>query len=118
MAQITPDAVEAELRRLSHRLEDKADQLAGLLHSAAEADVAFKVEHAKALLRSRAKTAGQREAEATIDTADLLSAKRCAEAVADACRESVRATRDQLSAVQTIASNMRQEMQWAGRGAA
>lgn len=115
---VSPFQVEQQLTRLSACLESKTDELGHLLQTAAEADVKFKVEHSKALLRSRAKTAGQREAEAIVDCADLLMAKRTSEAIADACRESVRSIRDQLSAAQTVANQLRAEMQWTGRGAA
>ncbi len=118
MGQVTPQSVENEIRRLSARLESKTDELAVLLEQAAGADVAYKIESAKALLRSRAKTAGQREAEALIECADLYTTKRTSEAIADACREACRSTRDQISAVQTVANQLRSEMQWAGRGAA
>jgi anti-sigma regulatory factor (Ser/Thr protein kinase) len=118
VGQLTPQRVDDELRRLSRRLEAKADELAELAGAAAEADVAYKVEHAKALLRSALKTVAEREAEATILTERLLRDKRTKEAVAEACKEACRATRDQLSACQSIASNLRAEMGFSGRGAA
>lgn len=114
MAQITPQRVVDEIERLSARLESKTDELAGLLNEAGVADVAFKVANAKALLRSRAKTVSEREAEATIEVEDLLLQKRCSEAVADACREAVRATRDQLTAACSVGATLRAEMQMAG----
>lgn len=114
MAQYTPQRVQQEIERLSARLESKSDELAGLLHAAGVADVAHKVANAKALLRSRAKTVSEREAEAVIEVEDLLLQKRIAEAQADSCREAVRATRDQLTAACSIGATLRAEMQLAG----
>jgi hypothetical protein len=105
---LTPTQTENELRRLAHKLEAKSDELAGLLRAAAEADVAYRLAYAKALLRAKGDTVGEREAAATLVVADELTARKVSEAVADACRESVRALRDQLSAVQSVNANVRQ----------
>jgi hypothetical protein len=104
---LTPAATEAELRRLAKKLEQRTDELAPLLQAAAEADVAYRVEYAKALLVADGKTVGDREAQATLDTEKELWARKTSEATADACREAVRSLRDQLSAVQSVNANVR-----------
>ena len=104
---ITPTEVEAELVRLADRLEHKSDELAGLLEAAAKADVAFRLAHARALLRADGDTVAEREAEATLAVEAELRERKTTEAVADACREAVRSLRDQLSAVQSVNANVR-----------
>lgn len=104
---LTPAKTEEELRRLAKKLEARTDALAGLLQAAAEADVEYRVNFARALLVSRAKTVAEREAEATVTCEDLLWKRKISEAEADACREAVRSLRDQLSAVQSVNANVR-----------
>jgi hypothetical protein len=105
---VGPAEVEAELARLATRLEAKSDELATLLEAAAEADVNYKLAQARQLLRAEGDTVGEREAEALLATADLLRERRISEAVADACRESVRSLRSQLEACRSINSNVRE----------
>jgi hypothetical protein len=104
---VTPAAAEAELRRLARKLEERTDALAGLLRTAAEADVAYKLAYARALLRAAGDTVSEREAAATLAVADELRDRKTTEAVADACREAVRSLRDQLSACQSLNANTR-----------
>lgn len=88
---VTPAEVEAELRPLARRLEARTDALAGLLRAAAEADVAYRLAYAKALLRAEGDTVSEREALATLATASELTVRKTTEAVADAAKESIRA---------------------------
>jgi len=104
---ITPAEVEAELARLADRLEQKSDELAGLLRAAAEADVAYRLAHARATLQAEGDTVADREAEATLAVEAELTERKTTEAVADACRETVRSLRDQLRAVQSVNANVR-----------
>jgi len=106
-APVTPAQAEAELRRLARKLEAKCDELPGLLRAAGAADVAYKLAYAKALLRAEGDTVAEREARATLAVADELTTRKTTEAVADAAKESIRALRDQLSAAQSINSNVR-----------
>jgi hypothetical protein len=106
-AQVTPAQAELELRRLARRLEAKCDELPSLLREAAEADVAHRLAYAKALLGAEGSTVAEREALATLAVANKLKARKMTEAVADAAKESIRAMRDQLSAVQSINANTR-----------
>jgi hypothetical protein len=112
-AQATPAQIESEIRRLARKLEDRTDELAGLFRGAAEADVAYRLAYAKALLVADGDTVSAREAHATLTTAELLLDRKVAEAVADAGRESVRSMRDQLSAVQSVGAMLRAQMDLA-----
>ena len=105
---VTPVQAERELRRLARKLESRTDDLAGLLREAAEAEVEYRVEHAKALLRAEGGTIAEREAVAMIAVERLLLDRKVKEAVADACRESVRSLRDQIRAVQSVNANVRE----------
>jgi hypothetical protein len=109
MNVITPAAAERELSRLSVKLEEQTDALALLLHAAAEADVNYKLAHARALLGADGDTVGEREAGAILACADLLRERRISEAVADAARESIRSLREQLGAVRSINANVREQ---------
>jgi hypothetical protein len=104
---LTPVDVEGELDRLATKLETKSDELAQLLQRAAEADVNYRLAHAKALLRAEGDTVSEREATATLAVEAELRERKTTEAVAHACLESVRSLRDQLSAVQSINANTR-----------
>jgi hypothetical protein len=102
-----PAAVEAEMRRLAEELEKRTSALAGLLETAASADVAFKLAYARAVLEAEGRTVPEREAQATLAVETELRERKHAEAVADACREAVRSLRDQLSALQSLNRNVR-----------
>jgi hypothetical protein len=104
---VTPAQVEAEIRRIAHRLEDRTDSLGALLEAAAEADADFKVAYAKALLQAEGDTVSEREARATLAVAAELRDRKHTEVIADAARESVRSLRDQLSALQSLNRNAR-----------
>ncbi|SRR6266536_5496609 len=104
---VGPAQIEAELRRLARKLEERTDALAGLLQAAAGADVAYRVAHPKALLHVEGDTVAEREAAATLAVEAELRDRKHTEAVADACREAARSLRDQLSAVQSVNANVR-----------
>jgi hypothetical protein len=109
----SPEDVEREVRRLARKLEAKTDELAELFHDAAEAEVAYRVEYAKALLVADAKTVAEREAAATVYCEKLLWDRKTKEAVADAAREAARSLRDQISAVQSVGAMVRSQMELA-----
>lgn len=103
---LTPTQCEEELRRLSKKLEERTDALAGLLDTAAEAEWKYKVDFATALIRVQGDNAPQRDAKATIECKDQLRSRLHSAAIADACREAVRSLRDQISAVQSANRNV------------
>jgi hypothetical protein len=108
MSIITPAEAEAELTRLSAKLEEKSDELPGRLQTAAEADVAYRLAYARALVRAEGDTVSEREAGATLAVETELRDRKYSEAIADACRESIRSLREQLRACQSINANARE----------
>jgi hypothetical protein len=106
-APVTPAQAEHELRRLARRLEAKCDELPGLLRAAAEADVAYRLAYSKALVAAEGDTVAEREAQATLAVAEELTARKTTEAIADAAKESIRATRDQMHGVMSVNANVR-----------
>ena len=69
----------------------------------------YKLAHARQLLRAEGDTVSEREAEALLACADLLRERRISEAIADACRESVRSLREQLGALRSLNANVREQ---------
>jgi hypothetical protein len=104
---LTPTQTEAELRRLARKLEERTDALAEVLQAAAEADVEYQVNYARAILVSNEKTVSRQEADATVRCEDLLWKRKTTEAVANAAKASVNSLRDQIDAVRSINSNVR-----------
>jgi hypothetical protein len=89
------------------RLEEKTDELAGLLEQVARADVAYRLASAKALLQVDGDTVPERDAQATLEVAAELTERKASEAIAEAAKESVRSLRDQLRAMQSLNANIR-----------
>lgn len=104
---ISPATVDAELLRLSDLLEDVVNEMPTLAREAAEAEVAYKKAFAQQVLTAEAKTVSDRDALATVATADLLLARRIGEAMYDVRKEKARSLAVQINALQTIASNLR-----------
>lgn len=98
--------LEAELRRLSANLDERNEELAKLAVQAAEAEVAYKVERAKVILKATG-TVSEKDAAAQVATVDLYRQRLVAEALRDACIETCRNLRAQLSALQSINANVR-----------
>lgn len=113
-APVTPQRVEEEIRRLSRRLEQKADELPALFQAAAEAEAAYRLTYAKALLTSDKKTVSEREADALVACERLFNDRLVKQAVADATKEAVRATQVQLTAACSVGASLRAEMSLAG----
>lgn len=99
--------IEAEIVRLSGLCEKVTHQLAVRARASAEADAAFKREHAKAFLLAEGKTVGDREAEAALMTDEQYTAKRIAEALLQSATEAGRNYRAQLDALRSINANQR-----------
>lgn len=103
-----PANVEAEIRRLSDQAEPLVARLAKQARDAAEAEAAYRVGYARAMLASEMKTVSDREAQATIACEDLLLKRKIAEALADTTKEAGRMLRAQLDALRSINANARQ----------
>lgn len=102
--------VESEILRLSARLEAATDEYARLITLAAEAEVEHKKAHAKATLRSTEGTVAQRDAEAVLSCVNEIVQRKMTEAVAGAQKELLHSLRAQLSALQTLAANIRAQV--------
>lgn len=106
MSQLTPAGVEETIVRLSAMCERVTHEIRRRAVAAGEADVAYKVAHAKALLLAEGPQY-IRDAEATVKTEAELTAKRAAEAVLLAAQEAGRNYRAQLESYRSINANLR-----------
>lgn len=107
MSDPTPQVdIEAEIVRLSARAEDVTQKLAVRARDAAEADVAYKVAHAKALLLAEGPQY-VRDAEATKVCEKEYREKRATEALLLSAQEAGRNVRAQLEALRSINANHR-----------
>lgn len=104
---LTLPEVEEEIQRLWLRLEAETEKLAGLGVVAGKAEVEFKRAWAGAFLGAEDKTVDARKARADLATADLLFARRRAEVLYDACRETLRTIRTGLDSLRSINANAR-----------
>jgi hypothetical protein len=98
--------IESEILRLSELAEKVTQELSKRARAAAEADVAYKVAHAKALLLAEG-AQYVRDAEATVKTEKELTEKRATEALLLAAQEAGRNYRAQLDALRSINANHR-----------
>lgn len=106
MTALTPVAVERELSRLIAAAEDNARELADRAHDAGQAEHAYKVAYAKALLRADGAVA-VREAQALLTAQDEHLARKIAEARLLAAQEAGRMIRASLDALRSINTNVR-----------
>lgn len=107
MTDPTPQVdIESEIVRLSARAEDVTQKLAVRSREAAEADVTYKVAHAKALLLAEGPQY-VRDAEATAKTEQQYREKRATEAMLLSAQEAGRNVRAQLEALRSINANHR-----------
>lgn len=104
---LQPAQVENEIMRISALCEKVTTEIATRARAAAEADVAFKMAHAKASLRAEGKTVSEREAEAALFCEDEYRNKRITEAVLLGAQEAGRNYRAQLEALRSINANLR-----------
>ena len=109
MNRVTPDRIESEIRRLTREAEERRAELPKLYRAAAEADAAYRISYAKALLRAEGPVA-IREAQATADTGDLLWERKVSQSIADAARDAAQLLKSQLLGVQSVGAMIRSEM--------
>lgn len=109
---LTAVEVEAELVRLSAWLEDLTNgtdevmSVAELGEQAGTAEVAYKQAYAATWVGTDG-TTSKRDQVAIQNTADLLRARRYAEAQLAARKEALTTVRDQMGTLRTIAANVR-----------
>jgi hypothetical protein len=106
---MAPAEVESEIRRLSRRLSELTEHMMKQAPVAAQAEVDFKLAHAREWLGLRGDdgTVPEKEATALDACASQFEGMKVAEAVWRAQREAAASIRAQLSALQTIAANVR-----------
>ncbi len=107
MNPVSQVEIESEIRRLSDLCERATHEVRKRGEAAAKARTDFKVEFAKARLRSEGKTVDQRDDEATVATGGLMMEKEFTEALFESAREAGRNFRAQLDAMRSINSNLR-----------
>lgn len=103
---ISQHHIESEILRLCGLAEKVTQEIAQRAQDAANADVAYKVAHAKRLLASEGPQY-VRDATATVDCADEYQARRIAEARLLAAQEAGRNFRAQLDSLRSINANHR-----------
>lgn len=92
---------EEEITRIAGLLEERTDEYRKLAVEAAHAEVAYKRSYAVEFLRAEGPVA-QREATAVLKADEEHAARKATEAVRDACLESMRSLRAQLSSCQSL----------------
>lgn len=103
---LTPPEVESEILRRAKRLDKVTAALAKRARAAAEADVAWKIAHARALLAAEG-TVAEREAHALLACEQEYGAHRLADAVLLSAQEAGRNGRAQLDALRSVNVNLR-----------
>lgn len=109
-----------EMRHLSRLIDELVDELRAHAEDAARKDGAYRCNYSNELLN--AKAAGEKvtnveaEARAELKCVDLRIQAKVAEARADATKQALMARRTQLSALQSIASAVREEMAFSRTG--
>lgn len=113
---ITAVEVEGEIVRISDAMNDELEHLVDVAQQDANAEVAYKVAYAQAVLkasvvsgsgRNGLTTVDERENMAVRDTHELLLAHLVAGRMYEVTKEKLRTQRSQLDALRTIAANIR-----------
>lgn len=107
MRPLTPVDVEEQICRCLKDLEQATEEYEKHAKEAAQAEVTYKVEYAKALLRAEEKTVGDREARATIDCESFFYERKGAEAVLAAQKELLSTLRARLDALRSLSASVR-----------
>jgi hypothetical protein len=105
--------IEAEVWRLSQRLDQQVGLVAKRSRDAATADVAWKIANAKAILRVEGATVAEREAKALLECEGEYAAHREADAVLLAAQEAGRSLRAQIDALRTLSASQRAALTYA-----
>jgi DNA repair exonuclease SbcCD ATPase subunit len=101
--------IEGEIERLGALLEDATEEYAERAEAAAYAEVEFKVEHAKAYLRTKG-TVPERAAWADYRTEEHLRKHKLADALLKATRERLTTLRAQLDYLRSLNANVRHQV--------
>lgn len=128
MSRETPTVGEMvdEMRTLSRMVDQLVGDLRSEAVTAAREDATYREAYSRAVLAAkvgeeahgRRVTNAEAEAQADLDTIDKRVTAKVAEALADATKQALMARRTQMSALQSIASAVREEMQFSRTGGA
>lgn len=118
MSDLTPSQIEAKLRETIHRVEELSENYRdeAVIEARTEAD--YRIAFANYLLRSTEGTVKERESEAMAKCGEdgTMLNRKIAAAVADGTKQALYSERAVLSALQTMARAMQDEMRTAGYG--
>lgn len=113
---LTQVGVEERIVAISDAMELAVEDLARYSEEAAEAEVAYKVGYASAILqagmqagngRSGKMTEGDKDATATVECEDLLRKRLITEAHKEVGQERMRTMRARLDSLRTVSANIR-----------
>lgn len=99
--------IEEEVWRISQKLDHQVGVVATRARAAAEAEVAYKLAHAKAILRVEGATVAERDAKALLECASEYALYKGADAVLLAAQEAGRSLRAQIDALRTLSAAQR-----------
>jgi hypothetical protein len=113
-APLNPTDIDAEIIRLSERLETTAETYSAVIEAAAKAEAHYKYRAAVVLLEiigaahGRKSTVQEREARVEVAVTEEHESYLLTAATAKAVKESLYAIRTQLDSLRTLAANIRQ----------
>lgn len=99
--------IEGEIVRIAALAERVTTEIAQRARASAEADAAYKREHARAYLLAAGKTVGEKEAYTALETDAEYTARKIADALLLAAQEAGRNYRAQLEALRSLNANLR-----------
>lgn len=109
VATLTNVDIEDEIMRLSGEMESATYEYATLSDEAAQAEVDYKLDNARELLKAEAPNQAARTAKALIQTREQFETHRIAEARLKAQAELLRTLHARLDALRTLAANLRSQ---------
>lgn len=112
----TPGELVSMMIEASRALDEAQRELLEKVHKEARAVMEYRKARANAYLATEGRTVNEREAAVDKVTAEEGYAARLSEGLAKAALESVRNRRSQLSALQTVASSVKEEAALARTG--
>lgn len=106
MRPISQTEIESEILRLSSELEKETERYATLITDASKKESVYKTEWAKTYLSADGPVQ-QRQSWADYTVAELSHQYKMADALVKASKEAMTSLRTNLSALQTLAANLR-----------
>lgn len=112
---ITPRELVDEMIRLSRELDSAHDRLVSKSEEWAQLENDYRLAKATAFLAATGRTVEEKKAHADQATSQQRVKAHAAEGLKVAALEKVRSLRAQLSALQSVSSSVRSEIEMAGR---